>query len=89
MRLLLYIRGIHKLYFCNRLPKGFSMKVLSPDAAEYIATYWSPASIEYPMEHKVRFLKDVIATFEILGVYEDGNDQHPISWGGQKAGENM
>ena len=63
------------------------MKVISPHAAEFMASHWSPASMEYRMEHKVRFLKDVITTFEILGIYEDGNDQHPVSWTGQKAGE--
>jgi len=69
------------------LPEGFYTKKVSPDAAEFMAQYWSPATMEYSMENKVRYLRDTTAAFEMVGVYEEGNDRHPVSWSGVKAGQ--
>jgi len=62
------------------------LKRVLPDAAEFIARYWSPASIEYPMGNKVKYLRYVMSAFEMLGVYEDSNSRYPVSWLGRKSG---
>ena len=63
------------------------MKILPPDAAEFVANYYSSFSTEICIERKIQFFKDIIATFEIVGIYEDSNDQHPVSWAGQRTGK--
>lgn len=63
------------------------MRKLSPDTAEFIAKYWSLSTlIELSVEVYVRYLKDILSHFDILGIYEDGNDKHPVSWLGVRPG---
>lgn len=63
------------------------MKVIPPEAAEYIAKHWIPAYIEYPLEHRTRYIKDTITCFDFLGVYSVDNHMYPLSWVGQKTGK--
>ena len=67
---------------------GFFIKALQPDnhTAEYIADYWQSATIDYPLEHSIRFLKDTIKKFEVLGVYKVDDPKYPVAWSGIKQG---
>ena len=78
-------RSIAKINFYS-LSEGFYSKTVSPDAAEFMAQYWSPATIPFPREIAVRYLRDTVAAFEVVGVYEEGNDKYPVSWSGRTTG---
>ena len=56
------------------------MKDIHPDTAEYVAKYWSPATMDYPMEHKIRFMRDIMAHSDLLGAYTMDNHDFPVAW---------
>ncbi len=64
------------------------MRKLSPDTAELLAQYWSASkSIDLPMEYYVRYFRDTLSTLDVLGIYEDSNEDHPVSWAGVRPGK--
>ena len=74
---------------CSPIPPSLHMKVIPPgtDIAEYISKHWYPANIDYPSEHKIRFLNDLITAGDFLGVYTEDNNKYPVAWMGRKPGD--
>lgn len=68
------------------LSQGFYAKVIPPEAAEYVAKYWSPGNVEFPLEHKTKYIEDIITHFDLLGVYSVDNHKYPVAWVGEKPG---
>ena len=77
---------IYTHIFCRNLLSGFQLREVPPTAAEFISKHWVPATIEYPLEHRLRFIKDTIAQFEFLGVYRTEDNRYPVAWSAQKPG---
>ena len=73
-------------YIYRPVPSGFHLKCIPEDTAEYLATHWHVANIEYPFECRVRFLKDAISRYGMLGLYSEKDDKYPVSWAGIKPG---
>ena len=74
------------IYVRSPLPPGFYLKVIPQDTADYIAKNWSPAAIEYPLEYRTRFIRDLMTHFWFLGVYKMDEHKYPVAWVGRKTG---
>ncbi len=59
---------------------------LLPEHAEFIAKHWKAATIDYPMEIKTNYLKELISRYDTVGAFTIDNPSHPVSWVFRKTG---
>lgn len=71
---------------CRPILPGLYLKDIPSETAEFIAKYWSPATIEYPLQHRIQYLKDIIVRFGMLGIYSIDDSKYPVAWCGLKPG---
>ncbi len=69
------------------MPTGFYAREIKLTDAEFMAKHWIPAAVDYPLEIKMQFIKDIVTKFIMIGVYETDGNGHPVSWFGQKPGK--
>ncbi len=59
---------------------------LLPEHAEVAAKYWNPATIEYPLENRIRYLKELISRYGAVGTFSIDDPTQPLSWIFNKTG---
>ena len=69
------------------MPSDYYMRKIPHDTAGFVAKHWMPAMIEYPLQHRIRFINDMIDRFILLGAYHHSDHNYPVAWVGQKPGK--
>ena len=73
-------KNVSEEFFIQEVPKA---------SAEFIAKHWTPATLDYPLPYRVKYIEDVISKFGMMGVYSNRDDRYPVSWCGRKPGREM
>ena len=63
------------------------MKKIPVECADYAGRHWiAPANMEYPLEHRTWFIREVIKRYEMIGAYTADNPHYPVAFAGLKPG---
>ena len=89
----LYQRDIKTMVRLHRTRKNvseeFFIKEVPQASAEFIAKHWTPATLDYPLPYRVKYIEDVISKFGMMGVYSNRDDRYPVSWCGRIPGREV
>jgi len=70
----------------RRIKDGIFMKSVPKASAGFIAKHWSPGTLEYPLQYRVKYIETIISKFGIIGAYSTEDDRYPVSWCGRIPG---
>ena len=68
------------------LGEEFNIREIPQREAKFIAKYWIPGTLEYPLQYRIKYVEDVISKFGMMGIYSVENDKYPVSWIGRIPG---
>ena len=54
-----------------------------------MAKYWNPATIDYPMEFKIKYTKELISRYGAVGAFNVDNPAQPLAWTFRKTGTQL
>jgi len=70
----------------KRKNNGFFIKEIPKSLAGFIAKHWSPGTLEYPLQYRVKYIETTISKFGMIGAYITEKDRYPVSWCGRMPG---
>ena len=73
----------------ENVSEEFFIKEVPKASAEFIANHWTPATLDYPLPYRVKYVEAVISKFGMMGVYSNRDGRYPVSWCGRIPGREM
>ena len=73
------IKTIVRLETRKNVSEEFFIKEVPKASAEFIAKHWTPATLDYPLPYRVKYIEAVFSKFGMMGVYSNRDDRYPVS----------